>query len=282
MSNNIDIYTPQSEKSLELPLSEERVAAGFPSPADDYATLKLDLNRELIKNPASTFYARVSGVSMIDDGINDGDLLVIHDTGAQGFSISCWGETSEINMQSYKTVYQMGYGSVIAWNHERTELMHEKNVFDTFDMLYRLRNREILAAPHIEVTHAVVKEWKNGRKYYCSMDRADKDYLTVGEYLVSYKNGKRESFPVIFSINITHKDISLERCESSLAWHYVSDGDYPTVASRCNITKEPDGIWYTTVMPLSGEAEKCEYIPRVGFEDYVKIKSVKFVYNAKE
>ena len=77
MINNIDIYTPQSEKSLELPLSEERVAAGFPSPADDYATLKLDLNRELIKNPASTFYARVSGVSMIDDGINDGDLLVI-------------------------------------------------------------------------------------------------------------------------------------------------------------------------------------------------------------
>lgn len=77
MSNNIDIYTPHSGKSLELPLSEERVAAGFPSPADDYATLKLDLNRELIKNPASTFYARVSGVSMIDDGINDGDLLVI-------------------------------------------------------------------------------------------------------------------------------------------------------------------------------------------------------------
>lgn len=202
--------------------------------------------------------------------------------GAQGFSISCWGETSEINMQSYKTVYQMGYGSVIAWNHERTELMHEKNVFDTFEMLYRLRNREILAAPHIEVTHAVVKEWNNGRKYYCSMDRADKDYLTVGEYLVSYKNGKRESFPVIFSINITHKGISLERCESSLAWHYVSDGDYPTVASRCNITKEPDGIWYTTVMPILDEVESCEYIPRAGFEDYVKVKSVKYVYNTKK
>ena len=77
MSDNINIYTPQSGKSLELPLSEERVAAGFPSPADDYATLKLDLNRELIQTPASTFYARVSGVSMIDEGINDGDLLVI-------------------------------------------------------------------------------------------------------------------------------------------------------------------------------------------------------------
>lgn len=77
MSDNINIYTPQSENSIEIPLSEERVAAGFPSPADDYASLKLDLNRELIKNPASTFYARVSGLSMVDEGINDGDLLVI-------------------------------------------------------------------------------------------------------------------------------------------------------------------------------------------------------------
>lgn len=77
MSDNINIYTPQSENSIEIPLSEERVAAGFPSPADDYSSLKLDLNRELIKNPASTFYARVSGLSMVDEGINDGDLLVI-------------------------------------------------------------------------------------------------------------------------------------------------------------------------------------------------------------
>ena len=77
MGDNIDIFTPQSNGSMEIPLSEERVAAGFPSPADDYASTKLDLNRELIKNPASTFYARVSGLSMVDEGINDGDLLVI-------------------------------------------------------------------------------------------------------------------------------------------------------------------------------------------------------------
>ena len=77
MSENISIYTPDSNDSTELPLADERVAAGFPSPAEDYASLSLDLNRELIKNPASTFYARVSGLSMVDEGINDGDLLVI-------------------------------------------------------------------------------------------------------------------------------------------------------------------------------------------------------------
>lgn len=73
----MNIFTPDAETGQEIPLSNERVAAGFPSPADDYAASGLDLNRELIKNPASTFYARVSGLSMIDEGINDGDLLVI-------------------------------------------------------------------------------------------------------------------------------------------------------------------------------------------------------------
>ena len=77
MSDSIDIFPPDDNSGIELPLSGERVAAGFPSPAEDYASLSLDLNKELIKNPASTFYARVSGLSMIDEGINDGDLLVI-------------------------------------------------------------------------------------------------------------------------------------------------------------------------------------------------------------
>ena len=77
MESGMNIFTPDAETGQEIPLSNERVAAGFPSPADDYAASGLDLNRELIKNPASTFYARVSGLSMIDEGINDGDLLVI-------------------------------------------------------------------------------------------------------------------------------------------------------------------------------------------------------------
>lgn len=77
MSNDINIFSPDETQRMDIPLSEERVAAGFPSPAEDYAAQELDLNKEVIKNPASTFYARVSGLSMVDEGINDGDLLVI-------------------------------------------------------------------------------------------------------------------------------------------------------------------------------------------------------------
>ncbi len=73
----IKLYRPDVEVVSEIPLAESTVAAGFATLAEDSRGMKLDLNRELIKNPASTFYARVSGVSMVDDGIDDGDLLVI-------------------------------------------------------------------------------------------------------------------------------------------------------------------------------------------------------------
>jgi len=53
------------------------VSAGFPSPAEDYLEGALDLNRHLIKHPTATFFARVSGDSMIDAGIHQGDLLVV-------------------------------------------------------------------------------------------------------------------------------------------------------------------------------------------------------------
>ena len=73
----MNIFNSNNEETMEIPLSTERVAAGFPSPAEEYNGPGLDLNREIVKNPASTFYAHVRGLSMIDEGINDGDLLVI-------------------------------------------------------------------------------------------------------------------------------------------------------------------------------------------------------------
>lgn len=52
------------------------IKAGFPSPAEDYLHDSLDFNRDLIKHPEATLYGRVSGDSMIDAGINDGDIIV--------------------------------------------------------------------------------------------------------------------------------------------------------------------------------------------------------------
>lgn len=60
-----------------LPLVACRVAAGFPSPAEDWLEEKLDLNQFLIQRPAATFFVRVEGDSMLGAGIHPGDLLVV-------------------------------------------------------------------------------------------------------------------------------------------------------------------------------------------------------------
>ncbi len=63
--------------SMELPLYETSVPAGFPSPAEEYLGEKLDLNEYLIKNPIASFFAKVEGDSMVDAGIFEGDLVVV-------------------------------------------------------------------------------------------------------------------------------------------------------------------------------------------------------------
>lgn len=69
------LYRP-SEEEVTLPLVEG-VKCGFPSPAEDFSGMRLNITEEIVKNPAATFYARVSGNSMINDGIGDGDILVV-------------------------------------------------------------------------------------------------------------------------------------------------------------------------------------------------------------
>jgi DNA polymerase V len=72
-----DFYTPDYSTELELPFVDVGISAGFPSPADDFIELTIDLNRELIKHKDSTFFAKVKGNSMKNAGIFDGDLLII-------------------------------------------------------------------------------------------------------------------------------------------------------------------------------------------------------------
>lgn len=69
---NID---PQKESLA--PMAEEGVHAGFPSPAQDYMNSFIDLNKELVRHPAATFFVRVVGDSMVDADVNEGDVLVV-------------------------------------------------------------------------------------------------------------------------------------------------------------------------------------------------------------
>ncbi|MBM3468012.1 MAG: translesion error-prone DNA polymerase V autoproteolytic subunit [Alphaproteobacteria bacterium] len=77
IGHNLKQLGSMQASNLNLPLYESRVAAGYPSPADDRLEASLDLNQHLIPHPSSTFFVRASGNSMINAGINDNDILVV-------------------------------------------------------------------------------------------------------------------------------------------------------------------------------------------------------------
>ncbi|MEZ3442863.1 translesion error-prone DNA polymerase V autoproteolytic subunit [uncultured Alistipes sp.] len=76
-NDRFTFHPPDTSTHREVPVAGGAVEAGFPSPADDFLDAPLDLNREFVQNPASTFFVRVSGESMAGDGIGDGDLLIV-------------------------------------------------------------------------------------------------------------------------------------------------------------------------------------------------------------
>ena len=68
-------------KSLYLPVMGVSVSAGFPSPAEDWAEERVDLNQRYVQHPEATFYFTVAGDSMVSSlaerSIPDGATLIV-------------------------------------------------------------------------------------------------------------------------------------------------------------------------------------------------------------
>lgn len=74
MFRNIELYRSVISKA-QLVYVEEGIAAGFPSPAQDYASPTLDLNEKLIQHPAATLVGRIGFLEY--DGIKKDDILIV-------------------------------------------------------------------------------------------------------------------------------------------------------------------------------------------------------------
>lgn len=74
----LDLYSSDlSSENNNVSYIDTVIKAGFPSPAQDYISGTIDLNRELIRHRETTFLARVSGNSLQEAGICDGDIVII-------------------------------------------------------------------------------------------------------------------------------------------------------------------------------------------------------------
>lgn len=75
--NKITFFHPDTKNQMEIPLAAGGIKAGFPSPAADFDETRISIDQIVVKNKTATFYAKANGNSMIDAGIDDGDILVI-------------------------------------------------------------------------------------------------------------------------------------------------------------------------------------------------------------
>jgi len=75
--SGIELFRASDGPGLALPFACQGISCGFPSPADDYIEQAIDLNKVLIKDHESTFFGRVSGQSMINANIHQGDVVII-------------------------------------------------------------------------------------------------------------------------------------------------------------------------------------------------------------
>ncbi|WP_151825293.1 LexA family protein [Acinetobacter bereziniae] len=67
----------QAITKYSIPLVLNKIAAGFPSPAEDYIDKTVDMNDLLISNRDATFIVQVESLSMKDVGIEVNDYLIV-------------------------------------------------------------------------------------------------------------------------------------------------------------------------------------------------------------
>ena len=73
----LHFYSLNDDNLKKIHVYESGVSAGFPSPADDYLDVDLNLHKYLVKHPAATFFIIAKGHSMEKAGVGDEDLLVV-------------------------------------------------------------------------------------------------------------------------------------------------------------------------------------------------------------
>ena len=74
---SITFFSIEGDNLKKIHIYEGGVSAGFPSPADDYLDMDLNLHKYLVKHPVATFFIIAKGHSMEKAGIRDEDLLVV-------------------------------------------------------------------------------------------------------------------------------------------------------------------------------------------------------------
>lgn len=114
--------------SASIPMTEEKVKAGFPSPAQDCYMPEIDLNDLLVVHKEATFFVRISGDSMREAGIFDGDLAVVDKslTAADGDFIIAY-VNGDFTIKQFRLDKKQQKGWLVPWNKQYPEIEIDPN-----------------------------------------------------------------------------------------------------------------------------------------------------------
>ena len=77
IENKVSFHSFKQLNLDEIKLAEPLVPAGFPSPADDFIEMEINIQDYIVKNKEATFCVKVEGTSMTKAGINTGDIMIV-------------------------------------------------------------------------------------------------------------------------------------------------------------------------------------------------------------
>ncbi len=194
------------------------------------------------------------------------------EAGVKGFSVSNWLQTDEMHNQRYATLFDLGYGALMAWARDYDEADFEGNTFKIANDMYFFRNKDTLSGPHIEITHnSDIVADKNpgmGRPY---IENAD---IRMGEYVIEYEDGKKEKFEVLFNSNIGLDTVNFVRPDSKRFYCYDVDNNVRYPVAICDYIKDGEKMWYKIAVPTGEGVKNVTYIPEEEYKDNLHIKEI--------
>ena len=192
--------------------------------------------------------------------------------GIKGFSVSSWFVTDEIHTQKWETLFEIGYGTLLAWARDYDECAVEKNVLTVAHDMYFFRNRDILKAPHVEIIHT--SDVMSDKDPSMTKPYIEKENIRMGEYVLEYCDGTEETFDILFNSNIGLDALSFDRKESVTQYCYKLDSGLKYPIAICDYLKDGDTLWYKIAIPAKKSVKNVKIIPLDEYSNNLHIKEL--------
>ncbi|MFC5406082.1 family 20 glycosylhydrolase [Cohnella soli] len=196
--------------------------------------------------------------------------------GFRGTGISNWSALQEEYVQRNGIFFNLVYCCRMMWKEGYEEQAFDTLAGETFEELFRYKNRTTLSDPHIEITHATTFN----RKFEWFFDGVfvDPNRDQLGEHRLTFEDGTTLIVPANYGVNISSLNLSWERSMHEEFDMYEFDRSLLEASYTARPSREGNNTWYTIVVANPYPDKKLTgfaFTPKPGLDaDVVAVKSV--------